>query len=221
METKKKIIELLKSTGRSGVDKLIKYLEDEGFFEAPASTRFHGSYAGGLAKHSLAVYDQLLYHVERYKPETKSSFGQMQCKFDGVTLIIVGLLHDICKIGAYVRTKAGDGWTNNRDKEKGHAKLSIKRIEKYIELTTIERLMIKYHMGIYGLYEFQDKEGDPNGEYPLRGDHSKDEGMSKEDSQKKRYGKSMANTWYHNPICKVMYFCDELATLEEKAKNAV
>jgi hypothetical protein len=101
-------------------------------------------------------------------------------------------------------------------------------------------MMIRFHMGVYGLREFyepggweakthveyeigsiadfiQDVFGGP--EYPLRGDHSKDYGLSKEESKKLRYGKSLRNAWYHNPIVKVMYFCDELATLEEKGKE--
>ena len=82
--------------------------------------------------------------------------------------------------------------------------------------------MIRYHMGIYGLnelYEPDSWEFKAGAEYPLRGDHSKDESMSKEESQKARYGKSLRNAWYHNPICKLMYFCDEIATLEEKANE--
>jgi hypothetical protein len=222
-ETQKTIISLLRSTNRDGIESLIKYLEDEGFFESPASARFHGSYSGGLAKHSLRVYEMLKDHVSTYKPNIKSGFGQMQYKFDGETLIIAGLLHDLCKIGAYVRTKDDDGWTNNRAKEKGHAALSIKRIEKYIKLTKIEKLMIKYHMGIYGTKEFQDKDDNPNGEYPLRGDHSGEKENptreEREEYKKRRYGKSLANTYYHNPVCKIMSICDELATFEEKASE--
>lgn len=30
-------------------------LDDMGFFDAPASTKYHGNYAGGLFDHSLAV----------------------------------------------------------------------------------------------------------------------------------------------------------------------
>lgn len=220
METKERIVELLKSTNRSGIESLIKYLESEGFFEDPASPKgFHGSYAGGLANHSLRVYEMLVFYVTKYKPHIKSGFGQLQYMFDDQTLIIPGLLHDVCKIGAYVRTKADDGWTNNRAKEKGHAKLSISRIKKFIKLEKLEELMIRYHMGLYGAVEFC-KEGDTqHGEYPLRGDHSKDEHLTKEESQKKRYGKSLANAWYHNPIVKLMYFCDELATFEARAKE--
>ena len=43
--------------------------------------------------------------------------------------------------------------------------------------------------------------------------------MTKEESQKARYGKSLANVWYHNPIVKLMSICDELATMEEKAND--
>ena len=82
--------------------------------------------------------------------------------------------------------------------------------------------MIKFHMGVYGLnesYEEGSWASKANAEYPLRSDHSKDEELTKEESQKARYGKSLFNAWYHNPIVKIMYFCDEVATLEEKAKE--
>jgi len=221
-DTQAKIIELLRSTHRDGIESLIDYLKDEGFFEAPASTRFHGSYAGGLAFHSLRVCELVCEFVAKFSPSKKVGYGQMPIKIKLENIIIACLLHDICKIGAYVRTKADDGWANNRDKEKGHAKLTIARIKKFIELEKLEEMMIKFHMGIYGLKEFQDKKDDPNGEYPLRGDHSKDpKDMTKGQkaaSQKSRYGKSLANAYYHNPVCKLMSIADELATFEEKAE---
>ena len=76
-------------------------------------------------------------------------------------------------------------------------------------------MMIRYHMGVYGLNEFQES----SGEYPLRGDHIACEGMTKDESKDFRYGKSMANAWYHNPLVKLMSICDEMATMEEKAKE--
>lgn len=222
-EVKEKIIKLLRSTKRDGMEAMICELDQKGFFEAPASTRFHGSYPGGLAKHSLRVYELVVGYVGEFKPDQKVGYGQMPIKIEPENLIIACLLHDVCKCGAYVRTKADDGWTNNRDKEKGHAKLSIARIKKFIKLEKIEEMMIKFHMGIYGLVEFQDKPDNPNGEYPLRGDHSKDpKDMTREQkvaSQKRRYGKSYANAIYHNPICKLMSIADELATLEEKVER--
>ena len=57
MNKKEKFISLLKSTNRKGVNQLLSLLEEKGFFEAPASTRFHLSKNGGLLQHSINVYD--------------------------------------------------------------------------------------------------------------------------------------------------------------------
>lgn len=35
---------------RDGADALLKWLLESDFFEAPASTRFHGSHEGGLVR---------------------------------------------------------------------------------------------------------------------------------------------------------------------------
>ena len=58
MSNKERFIELLRSTGRAGVDNVISNLNDLGFFEAPASTVFHLNTPGGLLQHSLNVYDE-------------------------------------------------------------------------------------------------------------------------------------------------------------------
>ena len=39
-EKKAKFIEMLKSTGREDIDKIIEVIEGLGFFTAPASTKF-------------------------------------------------------------------------------------------------------------------------------------------------------------------------------------
>ena len=217
MDTKTKIIELLTFTKQKGMKELIAYLEDGGFFESPASTKYHGCYAGGLAEHSFNVYDLLTYWHSELKLGEASTPGQQPLEIIDENLIIVALLHDVCKMGAYIGDEKPYKW--NKGQPKGHAILSLERIKKFITLTELEELMIKYHMGVYGLNEFYEEGDWQTGEYPLRGDHSNDKGMTKEDSKKARYGKSMANAWYHNPIVKVMYFCDELATLQEKAEK--
>ncbi len=194
--TQERIRALLESTNREGMTYLVGYLMQEGFFEEIASARGHRSHKGGLAEHSLRVWELLSNYACDLKLSTAITAGQKPLPFGDDSMIIAALLHDVCKVGAYVRTKADDGWTNNRNKEKGHALLSIARIKKHIELTEIEEMMIKYHMGVYGLVEFDEK----SGEYELR-------------------NKQMANAWYHNPIVKIMYFCDEIATLKEKAKG--
>jgi len=214
-DTEAKIIELLRSTGRDCIESLIDYLKADGFFESPASTRFYGCYAGGLAKHSLGVYELLAEFAGKLNLGEVVNSGQKPLPIEPATIIIAPLLHDVCKVGAYVRTKTGDGWTSKKGKDKGHATLSIERIKKHIELTALEEMMIKFHMGVYGTTEWEAY----SAEYPLRGDHSKDEGMTKEESQKARYGQSLRNAWYHNPIVMVMYFCDELQMLGEKAEQ--
>ena len=51
---------------RPGSEKLLHFLENQSdFFTAPASTRFHGAYKGGLVEHSLQVYDCLCDYLER------------------------------------------------------------------------------------------------------------------------------------------------------------
>ena len=56
---KEEFINILKSTNREGMDKLIEFLEGTDFFEAPASTRNHGAWRGGLLAHSMKVYEIL------------------------------------------------------------------------------------------------------------------------------------------------------------------
>ena len=60
-EMQDKIIGRLKSVNRDGIDDLIKYLlEDTDYFIAPASTKFHSNFDGGLALHSDNVVELLI-----------------------------------------------------------------------------------------------------------------------------------------------------------------
>ena len=54
---REEFLKLLRSTNREGMDKLIEFIEKTDFFKAPASTRFHGNYEGGLLEHSMKVYE--------------------------------------------------------------------------------------------------------------------------------------------------------------------
>lgn len=167
-------------TQRHGMDGLIKYLIDGGFFTSPGSTKYHGCYTGGLAQHSLNVFNLLIGFNE-----------ELKLTADADALVIAPLLHDLCKMGSYIGQSKPYGY--NKAHPKGHAVLSIERIKQFITLSELEEKMIRYHMGVYGLKEFEPDKG----EYTLRGE-------------------SMANAWFHHPIVKVMYFCDEIAALQEK-----
>ena len=85
MSNKERFIELLKKVNRNGIAELISWLESTSFFVDPASSKYHGSYEGGLCDHSLAVY-------EEYVKLTG---------IDDETTKIACLLHDVCKIGNY------------------------------------------------------------------------------------------------------------------------
>ena len=60
---KEQFIEILRSINREGMENLIEFLEKTDFLKAPASTRFHGDYEGGLVEHSLKVYEILKHKV--------------------------------------------------------------------------------------------------------------------------------------------------------------
>jgi len=211
------IIKLLKSTERDGMDKLIDWLEVNGFFTSPASTKYHGCFEGGLASHSLGVFNLLLEFFRGTNLGAVSSPGQNPHILEEANLIIAGLLHDINKVGAYIGTEKPYAW--NKQQPKGHATLSIARIKQFIELDPIEEMMIRFHMNIYGTHEWCAGSKYEQGEFPLLGDHSDCDGLSKEESKAKRYGKSLRNAIYHNPIVAVMHYADNLATMREKAKE--
>lgn len=134
---------------REGADKLLAWLEDNGFFEAPASAKFHGNYAGGLVEHSNHVFENLL--------DLKSTKSVVSEK-DMETVAIVGLLHDVCKIDAYkIETKNQknkDGkweevqqYTYTNALPLGHGEKSIMLIMQHMKLTDEEMLAIRWHMG--------------------------------------------------------------------------
>jgi len=190
-QTQITIIELLSTVKREGMDKLIAYLKESDYFTAPASTRFHGCYRGGLAHHHLRVYELLTEFQRMLRPLDRPGKGVKPETIKPENLIIAALLHDVCKLGAYIGNDA-TSYRWNRSQPSGHALLSLSRIREYIELELLEIYMIQYHMGVYGLKEFEERKG----EYNLR-------------------DKGLANVWFHNPIVKVMYFCDELSSMEE------
>lgn len=70
MENKEQFISVFNNLiNRPGKEKLLAYIEKTDFFTAPASTRFHGAYSGGLVVHSLNVLKRI-YKYEQYSPET-------------------------------------------------------------------------------------------------------------------------------------------------------
>ena len=57
MTNKERFLEICEQKiHREGLDGLLDWLEKSDFYDAPASTKYHGNYAGGLLAHSLNVY---------------------------------------------------------------------------------------------------------------------------------------------------------------------
>ena len=84
------ISDLLKSTGRAGIESLLEFLNNESdFFTAPASTKHHLACKGGLAQHSFNVF---------VCAEVLSKKHAL-LNYDSVT--IAALTHDFCKIDYY------------------------------------------------------------------------------------------------------------------------
>lgn len=158
---KQTIIDLLRSTNREGMENVINWLCNESdFFTAPASTVFHGNYAGGLAEHSLNVYNMAIDLREmllKHKPE-------LQHQVPTESIIIAALLHDICKANIYqtvtkYRKDAQNNWetyatytTDYSEFPVGHGEKSVIRLLQLgLQLTDDEILAIRWHMTAWEL----------------------------------------------------------------------
>lgn len=103
LANKDEFIELLRSTGRDGVDDLIAYL-DEGrnhFFSAPASVNHHLNHDGGLLEHSLNVCHAAL----KLREMVIAMRPDLEPRLKRDSVIIASLLHDICKADIYRPTR--------------------------------------------------------------------------------------------------------------------
>lgn len=134
---------------RPGIEKLMEWLQSSDFYTAPASTRFHGNYPGGLLEHSLNVYDEL-YRLIKVYPEIAA---------DEESLAIISLFHDLCKVNFYAsekrNRKTADGKWEQYDaytiNEKfcfgGHGSKSLFIVQNFVSLTPEEAVAINCHMG--------------------------------------------------------------------------
>lgn len=134
---------------RDGADKFLEWLESTDFFSAPASTKFHDAYEGGLAEHSANTFYELDRILQAY-PELDPSKE---------TVAIVSLLHDVCKADCYKveyrnRKNEYGQWEKYPVyifKEDfcfgGHGSKSVYLIQKFMPLTEEEATAINCHMG--------------------------------------------------------------------------
>lgn len=123
-------------------DYLAEELDQMGFFTAPASTKFHGSYEGGLFDHSLMVAKKLVKMTE-----------QMNLRWERPrSPKVVGMLHDVCKCDYYEQTEDGKWKYKENQILTGHGDKSVivcQMLNYGPFLTEEEVLCIRYHMGAY------------------------------------------------------------------------
>lgn len=143
---------------RPGSERLLEWLNSDGsdFFTAPASTKYHGAYEGGLCEHSINVYDCLREYLARER--VKNEYG---LDYSDEAVAIVALLHDLCKVNLY-RT----GYRNAKNEQGvwekvpyyefhetlpyGHGEKSVYIISGFMRLTRDEAMAIRWHMGFSG-----------------------------------------------------------------------
>ena len=136
----------------SGNKDLMEFLcTNSGFMTAPASTKYHGNYPGGLFDHSYAMANTL------FELTTNNNLVWQRPE----SPLIVGLFHDLCKCDQYIKVLGNSDtpdiqYTSSYHYEynsklllKGHGDKSVMILSQFMRLTEEEVLCIRYHMGAY------------------------------------------------------------------------
>ena len=155
MDREKELIKILDRLGDICDPSFRIYLLNEGFLTAPASTKYHGNYPGGLFDHSYTVMNTLVDLTEKNSLQWQSKESP----------IVIGMFHDLCKVDQYKMVKdpfvpasEGDRLTltndyhyeyNDNQLLKGHGDKSVMILSRFMRLTEEEVLCIRYHMGAY------------------------------------------------------------------------
>lgn len=155
MNAKEEFIQIYETNiKREGAKEFLEFLcsSKSDFFQAPASSRYHGNYEGGLVEHSVNVYHCLKDYCSRTRVQELYNMN-----YSDETIAIVSLLHDVCKINVYkesLRNKKINGqWVQVPFYEfedtmpYGHGEKSVYMISPFIKLTREEAFAIRYHMG--------------------------------------------------------------------------
>ena len=145
--------ELLWTYRRKGYSHLLEYLvNDTDFLTAPASTKFHGNFPGGLLMHS--------YNVTKRMTELSKLNGISNHETTDESIALTGIFHDLCKVNTYKRPAENSnattiynssnpfGYQNKEELVTGfHGPKSVFILQKYINLKNWEATAIMCHMG--------------------------------------------------------------------------
>ncbi len=157
---RERFISILRDTGRENIDYVIEDLDSWGFFEAPASARNHFNFPGGLALHSLNVYDMAMAVRSAIIP-LRPDMGRA---LTPGSIAIAALLHDVCKTDIYRRTRRKQRneigvWEEIEGYEVDYSNMPVGHGEKSVimllrsglDLEDEEIFAIRWHMGPWDL----------------------------------------------------------------------
>lgn len=137
-------------------EQLCNSLMGMGFFEAPASTKYHGNYPGGLFDHCFEVTKALVWLTEKLSLH----WERKQSPY------LVGMLHDLCKCDQYTFLKDDTYEYRKNLPLCGHGDKSVILAQGITHLTEEEALCIRWHMGAYDDKEVWNNLGAAIEKYP-------------------------------------------------------
>lgn len=142
---------------REGKEALREWLlSDEcDFFTAPASTKYHGNYDGGLCEHSIDVYEMAVRLEEMYREDIRKQYLVLNRPYDRgrfmESLAVAALFHDLCKVNFYKTRTNGRNSFFSVDEQLpfgGHGSKSVFVLSKFLkEIRDEEAIAINCHMG--------------------------------------------------------------------------
>ena len=147
---------------RNGLTDLLAWLEKSDFFTAPASTRYHDAFEGGLCRHSVTVCNHLM--------RLNAFYGD---DYTLESVAIVSLFHDLCKVGFYKvdtrNVKDDQGVWHKVPCYKieedfpfgGHGSKSLYLVQNFMKLQPEEAVAINCHMGAWDTSQY----GNPSKAY--------------------------------------------------------
>ena len=154
LDNKQYVIDRLKKTKREGIEDLIDYMDECGFFNAPCSGGNHLCCEFGLVHHTRNV-------MELAKKLAFVFFGSSAKTIEN-SVVIAAALHDLGKIGQFEKPlyvenilktgKKSDAkpFATNKDLlPVPHEVRSVAIAQMFIDLTEEEQHAILYHNGLY------------------------------------------------------------------------
>lgn len=161
LDNKQYVVDELMKTNREGMDGLIEYMEDCGFFNAPCSSSFHLNCEFGLVHHTRNV-------MQLAEKIGVCLLGGEEYNKIKDSVVIASALHDLGKMGQFEKPnyvpnilksgKTSDAkpyTTNPYLLPVEHEIRSVVIASMFIDLTEEEQFAILYHNGMYGSLKYQ------------------------------------------------------------------